>query len=278
MRMANEVDRELAAAWLGFAVSALGCRSIAPPADLHAALALGRSRLHEEGLELDPVQLCFDLLKVATRYGAAFDPVPYVRVYTRWRLEGETHAGALARLRRVGDLLTAHRAPTADPARTAPSLDGRPAEGALEPRAPLPSPVTAAAPAAPERDDASAPQAARGSRLLNLNDYPGFAQGRRRTPPGAVYIGAPSKWANPFRLRRTKASPEARRAAQREHLCRYEEHVRSSPDLLASLHELRGKDLACWCAPEPCHGDVLLALLAETAEPIGGSHRPSAGA
>ncbi|HEY1865170.1 MAG TPA: DUF4326 domain-containing protein [Roseiarcus sp.] len=21
---------------------------------------------------------------------------------------------------------------------------------------------------------------------------------------------------------------------------------------------MRGKDLACWCAPKPCHGDVLL--------------------
>jgi hypothetical protein len=26
------------------------------------------------------------------------------------------------------------------------------------------------------------------------------------------------------------------------------------------LHELRGKDLVCWCAPKPCHGDVLLRL------------------
>jgi len=31
--------------------------------------------------------------------------------------------------------------------------------------------------------------------------------------------------------------------------------------LRASLPELRGKNLACWCKPgEPCHADVLLAL------------------
>lgn len=28
---------------------------------------------------------------------------------------------------------------------------------------------------------------------------------------------------------------------------------------LARLHELRGKNLACWCKPgHPCHADVLL--------------------
>jgi hypothetical protein len=26
------------------------------------------------------------------------------------------------------------------------------------------------------------------------------------------------------------------------------------------LHELRGKNLACWCAPERYHADVLLEL------------------
>jgi hypothetical protein len=32
------------------------------------------------------------------------------------------------------------------------------------------------------------------------------------------------------------------------------------PALTAALRELRGKDLACWYAPLPCHGDVLLDL------------------
>lgn len=27
-----------------------------------------------------------------------------------------------------------------------------------------------------------------------------------------------------------------------------------------SLHELNGKVLGCWCAPGPCHGDVLVEL------------------
>lgn len=70
-----------------------------------------------------------------------------------------------------------------------------------------------------------------------------------------VYIGRPSKWGNPFRLER-----EADRAAL---LVRYEEWLRRQPDLMASLHELRGKVLGCWCAPRACHGDVLARLADE---------------
>jgi hypothetical protein len=40
----------------------------------------------------------------------------------------------------------------------------------------------------------------------------------------------------------------------------YRRWLQLQPDLLAALPELRGKDLVCWCAPEACHGDVLLEL------------------
>lgn len=31
--------------------------------------------------------------------------------------------------------------------------------------------------------------------------------------------------------------------------------------IIADLHELRGRDLACWCSLDsPCHGDILLEL------------------
>jgi hypothetical protein len=38
---------------------------------------------------------------------------------------------------------------------------------------------------------------------------------------------------------------------------------------MAALPELRGKVLACWCAPEPCRGDVLklVQILARTRHP-----------
>lgn len=38
----------------------------------------------------------------------------------------------------------------------------------------------------------------------------------------------------------------------------YEEHyLPYKPSLLERIHTLRGKALGCWCAPLPCHGDVL---------------------
>ena len=37
----------------------------------------------------------------------------------------------------------------------------------------------------------------------------------------------------------------------------YEKHLLSSPSLLSFIGELRGKELGCWCAPSPCHGDIL---------------------
>jgi hypothetical protein len=33
------------------------------------------------------------------------------------------------------------------------------------------------------------------------------------------------------------------------------------PDLMRQLQELRGRDVACWCAlGDPCHGDEILEL------------------
>jgi hypothetical protein len=44
----------------------------------------------------------------------------------------------------------------------------------------------------------------------------------------------------------------------------YEEWIRTQPQLLARLPELRGKRLGCFCAPNlRCHGEVLIKLLEE---------------
>lgn len=64
-----------------------------------------------------------------------------------------------------------------------------------------------------------------------------------------------SKWANPFKLSDYDNNRDLV-------LSKYEEYVRGS-HLIDELGELVGHDLACWCRPEPCHGDVLLGLLAE---------------
>jgi hypothetical protein len=62
-----------------------------------------------------------------------------------------------------------------------------------------------------------------------------------------------SKWANPFTIRSEGSSEAA--------VARYRAYVLASPTLMASLDELRGKTLGCWCKPKPCHGDVLVHLL-----------------
>jgi len=33
------------------------------------------------------------------------------------------------------------------------------------------------------------------------------------------------------------------------------------PELIQELLKLKNKNLGCWCAPEPCHGDILLELI-----------------
>ena len=70
-----------------------------------------------------------------------------------------------------------------------------------------------------------------------------------------VYIGRPSKWGNPFVIGRDGTRAEV--------IAKYEAWIKTQPRLMASLHELRGKTLGCWCKPHACHGDVLARLANE---------------
>jgi hypothetical protein len=119
-------------------------------------------------------------------------------------------------------------------------------------------------------------------------------------PDGALYVGRPSRWGNPFRIYHGHAlmGPSWTRARETwRHLpadqcvngyitssraLGPEEAVRAFSDLLAVrrrdeperlakwLALLRGRDLACWCPlvdPSgnlvPCHADVLLRIANE---------------
>lgn len=73
--------------------------------------------------------------------------------------------------------------------------------------------------------------------------------------PFDVYIGRPSKWGNPFAMIRDSDRPRVIRE--------YEAWIRNQPELMSSMHELKGKTLGCWCHPKPCHGDILVKLLRE---------------
>ncbi len=80
-------------------------------------------------------------------------------------------------------------------------------------------------------------------------------------PPGAIYVGRPSKWGNPFKIGDLMIGiPMSREVV----ILRYKAMVLAT--LLKNPHyldELKGKDLICWCAPLPCHADVLLELANE---------------
>ncbi len=68
----------------------------------------------------------------------------------------------------------------------------------------------------------------------------------------AVKVTRRGKWGNPFRVEKGGAA---------EAVSSFRHYLHSSTSLLASIDELRGKNLACWCKPgEPCHADVLLDL------------------
>lgn len=73
-------------------------------------------------------------------------------------------------------------------------------------------------------------------------------------PAGAVAIGRGSVWGNPFLI---GADGERERViAKFRHYAMW--RLEREPDW---LEPLRGKDLACYCAPKPCHGHVILELL-----------------
>ena len=88
----------------------------------------------------------------------------------------------------------------------------------------------------------------------------------RGVPQGAVRIDRRSRWGNPFPLRPSATEAERAEVVElyRAHLMRMVMEGRVTIKQLAALD---GKQLACWCAPKRCHGDVL-ALAAKWASEV----------
>lgn len=105
-----------------------------------------------------------------------------------------------------------------------------------------------------------------------------------RMPPGAVYVGRPTKWGNPFAVGEvvdddllpfvhemfpaTRNLTRLRLYSHAGAAALYDRWIIEVPALMLSVRdELEGRDLACWCPlldnvglPRPCHADVLLEL------------------
>jgi len=76
-----------------------------------------------------------------------------------------------------------------------------------------------------------------------------------------AYIGRGSPWGNPF-VMRNKSDKERARVIEE-----FTRMLKNDPEaILAARRKLRGKVLVCFCAPLPCHGDVL-ARVAEGGNP-----------
>lgn len=82
---------------------------------------------------------------------------------------------------------------------------------------------------------------------------------KKTKPPvvGYMYIGRPSKFGNPFVIGKDGTREEVIR--------KYEVYLRSQKDLMDELKLYRNIEfpfyLGCYCAPLPCHGDVIADLI-----------------
>lgn len=108
-----------------------------------------------------------------------------------------------------------------------------------------------------------------------------------RKPDGAIVVGRPSKWGNPFRVgdgfvlsREPQCDPETNNGRVISPADLEISSFVDTPEIAVALYrawlvmeeddvraELAGHDLACWCPlDQPCHADVLLAI----ANSVGG--------
>jgi len=92
-----------------------------------------------------------------------------------------------------------------------------------------------------------------------------------KMPPGAIYVGRPTKWGNPFTLDVVRLQyPEMEERAVKFTAAmlfkrwlmgkmNVDAHRFAPPSREEVVAALQGKDLVCWCKPEePCHADVLI--------------------
>lgn len=92
-----------------------------------------------------------------------------------------------------------------------------------------------------------------GTRVIHWRDRE-HASGVMYVGRAAPRLGLPaSPFANPFKI-----GPDGGRT---DVIQKYRSWILGRPDLLLRLHELRGRPLACWCAPEACHADILTGLV-----------------
>jgi hypothetical protein len=97
-----------------------------------------------------------------------------------------------------------------------------------------------------------------------------------RMPKGAIYVGRPTVWGNPYTA--TSALEAGYKDGAKMAVWAFRQWLAGTQAwgderderraiILGRVAELRGHDLACWCKlvdaagyPVPCHADVLLEI------------------
>ncbi|KKN77095.1 hypothetical protein LCGC14_0364360 [marine sediment metagenome] len=64
-----------------------------------------------------------------------------------------------------------------------------------------------------------------------------------------ILIDRSTEMGNPFRI--------GRDGTRKEVIAKYREWAPKQPWFQLALKRIRGKIIGCWCAPRPCHGDIL---------------------
>lgn len=86
-----------------------------------------------------------------------------------------------------------------------------------------------------------------------------------RMPEGAVYVGRPTKWGNPWQVGPAMSPAGAVWRYNDAALGRLGRFTYGVPDVATIRAELAGRDLVCWCPlDQPCHADILLELANES--------------
>ena len=89
-------------------------------------------------------------------------------------------------------------------------------------------------------------------RVINIRSIRGV------WPENTVRVDRRSRWGNHFIMRNDSDK-------ERDRVCdAYEKWLQERPAMIdRAKRELRGKDLACWCAPKRCHAETLLRIANE---------------
>lgn len=92
--------------------------------------------------------------------------------------------------------------------------------------------------------------------VVNLEDY---------DRDDAIYIGRSSKFGNPYHMREDGGDHSRAESISRYRVW-FRAKVQTDPEFREAVEELRGETLGCWCRPSPCHGDIIVEWLEETAD------------